>query len=133
MALDTSVAIPLLVLPHPDHVEVTRWCRDRDLVLAGHTVAETYAVLTRLPTGLRASPAQAAEVIAGRFGPPALLSKRAGRRLPALLAEAGIAGGAVYDAMVALAAREAGLVLATRDAKALGTYRALGAEVTVVG
>lgn len=44
----------------------------------------------------------------------------------------GIAGGAVYDTLVALAAREHGTVLATRDARARGTYDAIGVKVIVV-
>ncbi len=52
--------------------------------------------------------------------------------VPAVLADLGISGGAVYDALVGLAARAAGLTLLTRDARALGTYAALGLPVEVV-
>lgn len=48
------------------------------------------------------------------------------------MAEAGISGGAIFDALVAAAAREHGLVLATRDGRARSTYRALGAEVRFI-
>ena len=41
------------------------------------------------------------------------------------MAELGIAGGAVYDALVAAAAAEHGITLATRDRRAADTYRAL--------
>ncbi len=44
----------------------------------------------------------------------------------------GIAGGAVYDGLVALAAREHGLVLATRDARARSTYEAVGVTTEVI-
>ena len=44
----------------------------------------------------------------------------------------GIAGGAVYDALVALAAKEHGAALSTRDARARGTHDAAGGEVIVV-
>ena len=44
----------------------------------------------------------------------------------------GIAGGTVYDALVALAAKEHGAALATRDARARGTYDAVGVELIVV-
>jgi toxin FitB len=43
-----------------------------------------------------------------------------------------VAGGAVYDALVALAAKQHRVALATRDARARGTYDAVGAEVIVV-
>jgi hypothetical protein len=52
-------------------------------------------------------------------------------QLAEVLAPMGIAGGAVYDAVVGLAAKAAGLVLVTRDARALA-YRALGARIEVV-
>ncbi|MEO8968055.1 MAG: hypothetical protein ABI355_10595 [Solirubrobacteraceae bacterium] len=38
---------------------------------------------------------------------------------------AGVAGGAVYDALVGAAAREHDLPLVTRDQRAAETYRAL--------
>ena len=44
-----------------------------------------------------------------------------------------IAGGAVYDALVALAAVEHKVALATRDARARDTYETLGVEVVIAG
>lgn len=49
LALDTSVAIPLLVQTHSAHAAVVRWWNGRTVSLCGHAVAETYSVLTRLP------------------------------------------------------------------------------------
>jgi predicted nucleic acid-binding protein len=46
---------------------------------------------------------------------------------------AGIAGGAVDDALVGAVAREHGVALATRDRRALDTYRALAVEIELVG
>ena len=54
------------------------------------------------------------------------------RKLPETLARLGIAGGAVYDALVALAAKEHGAALATRDARARGTYDTVGVTVIVL-
>lgn len=48
------------------------------------------------------------------------------------LSRVGIAGGAVYDGLVALAAKEHGATLATRDARARGTYDAVGVKVIIV-
>ena len=48
-----------------------------------------------------------------------------------MLGQLGISGGAVYDALVGLAAAEHGSVLATRDARARSTYEAVGARVVV--
>jgi predicted nucleic acid-binding protein len=49
-----------------------------------------------------------------------------------LLADKRIAGGAVYDGLVALAAQEHHLALATRDERARPTYAALGVTVVIV-
>lgn len=133
IAIDTSVAIPLLVTTHAAHVEVERWRAGRAVVLAGHAVAETYSVLTRLPGDVRIAPADAARLMEARFGAPLLLSARAMKSLVKTLSGLGIAGGAVYDALVALAAREHDAELATRDGRAKGTYEAVGARVVVVG
>ena len=52
-------------------------------------------------------------------------------RLPEVLSRLEIAGGAVYDALVALAALEHGADLATRDARARLTYETVGVRVIV--
>ena len=55
IALDTSVAVPLLVSTHRDHAAVVAWWDRREVTLCGHAVAETYSVLTRLPGDLHAN------------------------------------------------------------------------------
>jgi toxin FitB len=132
IGLDTSVAVPLLVRTHPDHVIITRWWNGRAVALCGHALIETYSVVTRLPGDLHVSSDQVAALIEARFAPPFVLAAKTMRRLPSLLAAAAISGGATYDALVALAAVEHDVVLATRDARARNTYEALGARVTVV-
>ncbi|MFT3855828.1 MAG: hypothetical protein QM733_24345 [Ilumatobacteraceae bacterium] len=49
-----------------------------------------------------------------------------------MLADRGIAGGAAYDGLVALAARQHGVTRATRDARARSTYEALGVAVDLL-
>lgn len=131
LALDTSVAVPLLVQTHTAHAAVVRWWAGRGVALSGHAVAETYAVLTRLPGDLRLTPTDAARLLDERFAPPLLLGPETAGRLPGVLAQLGIAGGAVYDAMVALAATEHEAELATRDARAKDTYEKVGVRVIV--
>lgn len=133
VALDTSVAVPLLVQTHQAHADVVRWWAHREVVLSGHALAETYSVLTRLPGDLRMEPGDAAELLERRFAPSLVLGARTARRLPAVLSRQGIAGGAVYDALIALAAREHGHDLATRDARAKDTYEKVGVRVVVAG
>jgi len=133
LALDTSVAVPLLVQTHAKHLEVVRWWNGREIALCGHALVETYSVLTRLPGDLRLAPVDAARLIGLRFAKPLLLGSKTAARVPTLLGQLGIAGGAVYDALVALAAVEHDADLATRDGRAKATYEAIGARVTVVG
>lgn len=132
VALDTSVAVPLLVRSHHDHASVTRWWGGQEVALSGHALAETYSVLTRLPGDARLAPADAATLLKTRFATPFILSTSLARKMPDTLSRLGIAGGAVYDALVALAAKEHGASLATRDARARGTYDAVGVAVIIV-
>ena len=131
LGLDTSVAIPLLVRTHVAHAEVAAWWNGQDVALSGHALAETYSVLTRLPGDLRLTPKDAARLIYDRFAAPLLLGRRTSRRLPAVISELGIAGGAVYDALVGLAAVQNDAALATRDNRARATYEIVGADVVV--
>ena len=132
VAVDTSVAVPLLVRSHHDHADVVRWWNGQEIALSGHALAETYSVLTRLPGDARLSPADAARLLNARFASTLVLGTSPARKLPDTLSRLGIAGGAVYDALVALAAKQHGVALATRDARARGTYDAVGVEVIVV-
>lgn len=133
VAVDTSVAIPLLVASHRAHTEVASWAgRQSALALCGHALPETFAVLTRLPGDARVSTADAARLIGENFAEPLVLSRATAHRTHHLLAEAAIAGGATYDGLVALAAREHDATLATRDARARSTYEALGVNLAIV-
>ncbi len=49
-----------------------------------------------------------------------------------MLGKAGIAGGSVYDALVGATAIEHQIKLATRDQRAVATYRALQVDVEVL-
>ena len=92
---------------------------------------ETYSVLTRLPGDVRLTPLDAARLLRARFAPPLVLGPDVAGGVPDLLAAVGIAGGAVYDALVALTAVQHGADLATRDRRARDTYERVGARVVV--
>jgi toxin FitB len=132
IAIDTSVAIPLLIATHAAHAIVTDWWAGRRLALAGHAFIETYAVLTRLPHDLRLAPADAARLMASRFSQPLLMLDDTAREVPSVLSRLAISGGATYDALVALAAAEHDTTLATRDARARATYERVGVRVEIV-
>jgi predicted nucleic acid-binding protein len=132
LLVDTSVAVALTVADHEHHETVFGALRDPRLGLAGHAAFETFSVLTRLPSPARRTPATVAHLLAVSFPQSRFLGARAARSLLAEIGTLGIAGGAVYDALVGACAREHGLVLATRDRRALETYRALGVTVELV-
>lgn len=132
LVLDTSAAVPYLVRSHSAHAAVRRRAGGRALALTAHSLAETYSVLTRLPGDARVAPADAVALIESNFAPAVAPKPSALKRVPQILAPLGIVGGAVYDALVALAAVAHGLPLGTRDARALGTYRALGVTVEIL-
>lgn len=132
VAVDTSVAVPLLLASHAAHTSVAAWARGHSLVLSGHALAETYSVLTRLPGDARVAPGDAVTLIDETFGPALVLDEASSGDIHRELAARGVAGGAVYDGLVGAAARSHGLSLATRDSRARGTYEAMGTVVELV-
>jgi toxin FitB len=132
LLVDTSVAVPLLLTSHEAHGSVVEWVGDRSVALAGHALYETYAVLTRLPGDARLSPGDAARLMREHFDPAVVLDTKSARAAPGTLSGHGIAGGATYDALVALAAKPSGVPLASRDRRAEGTYRRLGVAVEML-
>lgn len=88
---------------------------------------ETYAVLTRLPSGLAVTGPDAVAALTARFPRASLaLGARARAALPKALAAAGVSGGAAYDGLIALEADAHGRSLVTLDIRAQATYRRLG-------
>src|SRR6266508_177291 len=130
--VDTSIAVALAVADHEHHETTLRALGHRRLGLAGHAAFETFSVLTRLPAPARRTPATVARLLATNFPGSRHLSAAASAALLERLAEEGIAGDSVYDALVGAVAAEHHLVLATRDRRALDTYRALGIEVDLL-
>lgn len=133
LLLDTSAAVALVVEDHEAHAATLEAVRGRRLGLAGHAWFETYSVLTRLPGGLRRSPADVAALLAHDFPASAFLAEESAAALGRELADLGVSGGAVYDALVGAAARQHGRPLVSGDARARHLYDALGVEVRVVG
>lgn len=132
LLLDTSAAIALLHETNPLHERVDDACRGNVLGLAGHAMIETYSVLTRLPGAARVTARRAEQLIDRAFPASSPLPAKDGLRAVQTLAAADIAGGAVYDGLVALAAKAAGLPLLTCDQRALPTYSALQIEFRLI-
>lgn len=129
LLLDTSAAVALVVADHEHHGVILAAVGEAELGLSGHAAFETYSVLTRLPAPHRRPAASVAELLRVNFPATVYLSAAGQRELHGELATLGLAGGLVYDALVAAAAAEAGLPLLTRDRRALEVYRSLGVEV----
>jgi predicted nucleic acid-binding protein len=113
--LDTSVLVASLLAQHQDH-ERSFAALDRvqsgkaQGVVSAHSLAETYATLTKLPAPFRHSPEQALlsieENIIKHFRTAAL----SGDDYAALLRDAATArvqGGTIYDALLLKAAAQA--------------------------
>lgn len=129
---DTSIAVPAVLGLHPAHALCHRALLTWHPALAGHAWFESYSVLTRLPSGERVGPRTAERVLTTAFPTVEWLDVASAAALARDLAERHIGGGATYDALVAAAARQAGLPLLTRDLRARATYDRLGVEVIVV-
>lgn len=133
LLVDTSIAVALVVADHEHHDQTFDAIGDRRLGLCGHAAFETFSVLTRLPPPARRTPAAVAKLLAGNFPQSRFLGASAATTLLSNLAAKRIAGGSVYDALVGAAAVEHGIVLATRDRRALDTYRTLGVSIELIG
>lgn len=129
---DTSVAVPLVLASHVAHEHVSRAVGDREVRLAAHSALESFSVLTRLPGDARLLPPDAAALLDDRFGSVLVPPDDVHLGLVAELALRGIAGGAVYDALIAVTARAAGATLLSRDRRALSTYERMQASVEIV-
>ena len=126
IAVDSSVVVAAFASWHERH-EAARKALDRRPQVVGHAVAEAYSVLTRLPPPHRAPAMVVRDFLLDRFPDPYLVLS--GARLHDLLpslADIGVDGGATYDAVIGLTARESGSELLSCDRRAAGTYEAVG-------
>lgn len=124
-AADSSVLVAAFASWHPGHASATAALTD-DVAVAEHTVVETYSVLTRLPPPHRIAPGTAAQWLRRRIS-TRVIRPASGTvaALPTVCAAHDISGGAVYDALIAVTARDSGRTVLTRDERAARTYRRL--------
>ncbi|MGH8929491.1 MAG: type II toxin-antitoxin system VapC family toxin [Egibacteraceae bacterium] len=130
--VDTSAAVAFLVADHEYHDVVFGLLASRQLGLARHAAFETFSVLTRLPPPARRTPAAVSRLLVSNFPQSRFLSAERAARPLSELADHGIAGGTVYDALVGATAVEHDLSLVSRDRRALEVYRELGADVEMI-
>lgn len=131
--VDTSAAVALLLSDHAAHATTFEALASRRLGLAGHAWFETYSVLTRLPGANRPDPRTVTTLLSENFPESRFLSDAAKGQLAGMLADRGISGGSVYDALVAGAATAHDLPLVTRDRRAEEVYRSFGVAVELLG
>lgn len=132
LLLDTSAALALVAPTARAHSAVITRTRGLTLGLAGHAMFETYSVLTRLPGELRVSAEMAMRIIGVNFPATVHLAPDTAAHAVTRLADAGIAGGAVYDGLVGLAAASVDGVLLSCDRRAAPTYAALGVTFELI-
>lgn len=124
-ALDTSCMVAAVCTWHVRHAAAAaeierRLDRGERMTIAAHAIAETYAVLTRLPPPHRLSPADAWILVRANFVDKAAMVTLDGPAHVAVLAQlalAGIGGGRTYDGLIAACAE-------ISHAKALLTFNA---------
>lgn len=113
--LDTSVVVPALLHSHPNHAAADLWITAGQqgrcqLFVALHSVTEAFSVLTRLPTHKYVPADEVWNVIEQTLLPAATIVEVAANDVLAKLrwcASQQLAGGILYDALIALAAETA--------------------------
>ena len=112
--LDTSCMVAAVCEWHRHHEPTRREIERRaaageTLALAAHSLAEAFSVLTRLPEPHRLRPDDALAVLEANWGQARLVTLSASDYRATLrrCRDAGIGGGAVYDALIASCAQKA--------------------------
>jgi predicted nucleic acid-binding protein len=111
---DTSVIIAGLVESHPMHQKVFPWLKrakanEFELIVASHTIAELYAVLSTLPIKPRITPLIARKLINENIEPNSkIISLTPGEYKSVIkqISELGLAGGTIYDALITRVAQK---------------------------
>jgi len=130
--LDTSTLVAAFLTEHPHHAasrNELRRCSPETAACAGHSLAEFYATLTRLPAPHRASPEQVMLFIENIEQHLAVVSLTPEEYRAALhsAAAAGIAGGTLYDFLIARCALKAGAgIISTWNTK---HYQLFGTDI----
>ena len=112
---DTSVLVAALVESHPVHKRAFPWLKKAtakkfDMIVAAHTIAELYAVLSTLPIKPRISPLIARKLISENIVTAAKiisLTPRESISVIKQISELGLSGGITYDALIARVAQKA--------------------------
>ena len=114
--MDTSTLVAAVLPSHEQHVACVQWLEAAkqkafELIISVHTIAELYAVLTRMPVRPRITGEIAVQFIDDILAAarPVALSPRHYQDLVASLAQSGLVGGVIYDGVIAKAAEIEGV------------------------
>lgn len=133
IAADTSVVVAAFASWHEGHEAAQRALR-RGVRLPAQVLVESYSVLTRLPPPHRAAASVVESFLAERFpGAPLTLPGSEYRALLRAMAAAEVAGGAIYDALIAATAKHWAAPLLTRDRRAAAAYDKVGVRYEMMG
>jgi predicted nucleic acid-binding protein len=110
--MDTSTLVAGMLPAHPHYASAEPWLMKAnagafELFISVHSIAEMYAVLTRLPLKPAVGPLQANKLISDNVlscAKAVTLTESDYVSLVADLSQRGIIGGIVYDAVIARAA-----------------------------
>jgi len=133
IAVDSSILIAALQERHAAHESASAVMQRGQIRLPVHVLAETYSTLTGGRVKPRTHPRTAAAALQRLPGSPSALSAAGYLATIRQIAEQGLVGGAVFDALVAATAREAGATLVSRDRRAATTYAVIGVQCELVG
>lgn len=137
--LDTSILVAAMVEAHPAHEQGLAWLKrvtdgaDKGLI-AAHTLAELYAILTTLPVHPPIAPSDARQLIQRNVVAKleiVFLSDQDYIQVVEHLATLGIVGGATYDALILRAAAnaKADLVVTLNEKDFRRVYPDLGDKI----
>ena len=132
IAVDSSILIAALQQWHAAHESAARVMRRGQIRLPAHVLVETYSTLTGGRVKPRTHPRTAAAALQRLPGEPLTLSAAGCLGAIRRVAEQGLAGGAVYDALVAATALEGGATLVSRDRRAAATYAVIGVPYELI-
>ena len=107
IGVDSKVIIAAVHANHPRHAVSSDWLEysivSHELIIAHHSILETYAVLTRMPSDFRVTPTEAKEIIKGTVYKNISVADFTGNQMWEFLDEIidiSAFGGQAYDAFI---------------------------------
>lgn len=112
---DTSVLVASFVSTHPKYHVAIKWLqrvikKEISMVVSGHSLAECFSTLTKLPLSPKISPDMAAYLLrenVERHAKIVVLSAKDYQVTVKKMSELGLSGGIIYDAIIMKAAEKA--------------------------